>query len=39
MKIYNKQSTQNLLSNFDKQLKSIIVNDLINIQGKTAGTK
>jgi len=39
MKTQHKQSTQNLLSNFDKQLKSIIMSDLNNIKGRSTRKK
>ena len=39
MKAQYKQSTQTLLSNFDKQLKSILLNDLNTIKGKSARVK
>lgn len=39
MKNHNQQSTKNLLSNFDKQLKSILLNDLNTIKGKVARSK
>jgi hypothetical protein len=36
MKAYNKQSTANLVSNFDKTLKSILLSDLNKIKGRAA---
>ena len=34
-----KQSTENLVSNFDKELKSILLNDLNKIKGTSAKNK
>jgi len=39
MKTQYKQSTKTLLSNFDKQLKNIIMNDLNAIKGRSARKK
>jgi hypothetical protein len=36
MKTYYKQSTQNLVINFDKALKSILQSDLNKIKGRAA---
>jgi hypothetical protein len=36
MKTYYKQSTQNLVNNFDKALKSILQSDLNKIKGRAA---
>jgi len=36
MKTYYKQSTQNLVINFDKALKSILQGDLNKIKGRAA---
>ena len=39
MKTYKKQSINSLLSNFDKQLKSIIQSDLNKLKGEVAKLK
>ena len=39
MKIYYKQSTEELVSNFDKALKNILQSDLNKIKGRVAKNK
>lgn len=39
MKTYKRQSTNSLLSHFDKQLKSIIQSDLNKLKGDTIKSK
>lgn len=39
MKLHYKQSTEELVSNFDKALKNILQSDLNKIKGRVAKTK